>query len=203
MKKASFILNIVLLLAVTVLFILFFTNKSKQAQISRTESSIESLAPTGSIVYIQMDTLVNQYDMFNDLRSEVEGKFNAIQNDLNKKSRAFENDAKSFQEKMQKGLLTRSQAENVQLELQSRQQSLQEYSQQKQMEMAEEERVMVNLVMNAIKEYLKVYNETKQYSLIITTSIATNVVIDSNPSLNITDEVLNGLNTAYIKNRNR
>ena len=42
-------------------------------------------APQGSIVYIQLDSLVSQYDMFNDLRSELESKAQAIQDDLTKK----------------------------------------------------------------------------------------------------------------------
>ncbi|MBO5699988.1 MAG: OmpH family outer membrane protein, partial [Bacteroidales bacterium] len=47
-------------------------------------------AAQGSIVYIQLDSLINQYDMFNDLRSELENKAQAIQDDLTKKGRSFE-----------------------------------------------------------------------------------------------------------------
>ena len=56
-------------------------------------------APQGSIVYVQLDSLINQYDMFNDLRSELENKAQAIQDDLTKKGRSFESAAKDFQAK--------------------------------------------------------------------------------------------------------
>ena len=141
--------------------------------------------------------------MFNDLRSELESKAIKIQNDLNKKSRAFENDAKDFEEKLNKGLLTRSQAETMQNSLLQRQQELQNYSQQKQIEMGEEEAVMINKVMDAIKTYVKKYNETHQYSLILTTSSTTQVVLEGNPALDITQDVVTGLNEEYIKNRNK
>ena len=74
-------------------------------------------AAAGSIVYIQMDSLINQYDMFNDLRSELESKAQAIQDDLTKKGRSFESAAKDFETKINKGLLTRSQAEEQQQRL--------------------------------------------------------------------------------------
>lgn len=201
MKKFSVVLNAVLVVAVAVLFVLFFTNnKSNKSEAVASETSV---AQKGDIVYIQIDSLINNYDMFNDLRSELESKATKIQNDLNKKSRAFENDAKDFEEKLNKGLLTRSQAESMQASLLQRQQELQNYTQQKQMEMAEEETVMVNKVMDSIKTYVKKYNETHQYALILTTSATTQVVMEGNVSLDITQDVLAGLNEEYIKTRNK
>ncbi len=201
MKKFSVVLNAVLVAAVAVLFVLFFTNNKKSAQSE--EVATESTAQKGDVVYIQIDSLINKYDMFNDLRSELESKATKIQNDLNKKSRAFENDAKNFEEKLNKGLLTRSQAETMQASLMQRQQELQNYTQQKQMEMAEEETVMINTVMDAIKTYVKEYNKSHQFALILTTSATTQVVMEGNPALDITKDILTGLNEEYIKTRNK
>ncbi len=158
-------------------------------------------AAAGSIVYIQMDSLINQYDMFNDLRSELESKAQAIQDDLTKKGRSFESAAKDFETKINKGLLTRSQAEEQQQRLLQRQQNLQDLSQQKQYEMAEEEAVMSRKVMDAINTYLEKYNKEKGYALILTTSAASNTVIVGNPALDITQDVLTGLNDEYIKSK--
>ncbi len=159
------------------------------------------IAPAGSIVYIQMDSLVNQYDMFNDLRSELETKVEAIQDDLRKKGNALEKSVTDFQNKMNKGLLTRSQAETQQQALLEREQNLRNLTQQKQLEMQEEEAVMLRKVMDAIQTYLNQYNETHNYALILTTSAASSTVIVGNPSLDITNDVLNGLNAEYIKSK--
>ncbi len=158
-------------------------------------------APAGSIVYIQMDSLVNQYDMFNDLKSEIEAKVQAIDDDLRKKSNSLEKSVQDFQNKLNKGLLTRSQAESQQQSLMEREQSLRNLTAQKQMEMQEEEAVMVRKVMDAIQTYLNEYNKTHNYALILTTSAATNTVIVGNPSLDITNDVLAGLNAEYIKSK--
>ena len=89
-------------------------NSTQSTQASAQVAPSGEIAPAGSIVYIQMDSLVNQYDMFNDLKSEFESKVEAIQDDLRKKSNAFEKSATDFQNKLNKGLLTRSQAETQQ-----------------------------------------------------------------------------------------
>ncbi len=159
------------------------------------------IAPAGSIVYIQMDSLVNQYDMFNDLRSEFETKVEAIQDDLRKKGNALEKSVNDFQNKMQKGLLTRSQAETQQQALMEREQNLRNLTQQKQLEMQEEEAVMLRNVMDAIQTYLNAYNATHNYALILTTTAATNTIIVGNPSLDITNDVVKGLNAEYIKSK--
>ena len=202
MKKVNLILNIVLVLAVAALYVLHFTGNSKTEHMASAEDS-RITAGSGDIVYINLDTLVNQYDMYNDLRTELESKVSAIENDLNKKGRALENDMKSFQEKMQKGLLTRSQMETMQNDLMARDQELRNLSQQKQMELAEEESVMYNRVMDAIRTYVDNYNKDKQFSLILTTTAATNSIISGDQGLNITTEVINGLNQEYIRNRNK
>ena len=202
MKKANLIINIVLIIAVAALFVLHFTGAGTSAQ-GPAAGSESVTAVKGDIVYINLDTLVNQYDMYNDLRSELQGKLTAIENDINKQGRALENDIKSFQEKMQKGLLTRSQAESMNNDLAQRDQDLRNLTQQKQMEMAEEESVMLNKVMDAITTYVTEYNKQKQYSLILTTTAATTTVINGDTGLNITQEILNGLNAEYIRNRTK
>lgn len=203
MKQANLILNIIAIVAVAVLYVLHFTGAGNSDSIEFSNNTENITASKGDIVYIQLDSLINQYDMYNDLRTEFQSKLNAIQNDLNKKGRALENDVKSFQDKMTNGLLTRSQAETMGNELARREQELNALSQQKQMEMAEEEGVMINKVMNAISNYIAEYNKTMQYSLILTTNGTTQAVINGNQGLNITQAVLNGINKEYIKNRNK
>ena len=199
MKNVSLIFNVVLTVAVIALFVLHFSSRSKQSQSTTSEVSA---APSGSIVYIQIDSLMKQYDMFNDLKSELENKAQTIQDDLSKKGRAFERDVSDFKEKVQKGLITRAQAEGLQQQLASREQELQGLSQQKQMEMAEEEGVLVRKVMDALNKYLAKYNQEKKFALIITTSGTTNTVITADSTFNITKEVVAGLNDEYIKTKN-
>lgn len=208
MKKGSLIFNIVLAIAVIALFILHFTDRNDAcsntpADDAAANSTEKVSIPEGSIVYIQLDSLVSQYDMFNDLRTELEAKAEIIRTDLEKKGISFQRDTKDFENKVKKGLVTSSQAEKMQQDLLNRQAELQNYSMQKQQEIAEEETVMYNRVMDAIKTYVDNYNKEKQYSLILTTTVTTNSVISGDQGRNITGEILDGLNQEYIRNRNK
>ena len=187
------------LVAATVLFASCNANAGAAAVEQAPQAS--QTAAAGSIVYIQMDSLINQYDMFNDLKSEIEAKVQAIDDDLRKKGNALEKSVQDFQNKLNKGLLTRSQAETQQQELIEREQSLRNLTAQKQLELQEEEAVMIRKVMDAIQTYLTEYNKTHNYALILTTSASTNTVIVGNPSLDITADVLTGLNAEYIKSK--
>ena len=189
------------ILAVVVAAVMFASscNTNQSAPAAQAVQTGEAAA-AGSIVYIQMDSLVNQFDMFNDLRSEFEAKIEAIQEDLRKKGNAFEKSATDFQNKLNKGLLTRSQAETQQQALMQREQDLRNLTGQKQMEMQEEEAVMLRRVMDAIQTYLNKYNETHNYALILQSSASTPVIV-GNPSLDITNDVLKGLNAEYIQSK--
>ncbi len=192
-----------LILAVALAAVICACNATGNTSAPQAANAAEAgaAAAQGSIVYIQLDSLINQYDMFNDLKSELESKAQAIQDDLTKKGRSFESAVKDFETKINKGLLTRAQAEEQQLKLSERQQNLQNLSQQKQYEMAEEEAVMSRKVMDAIQTFLNKYNVEKGYAMIITTSAATNTVIVGNTALDITQDVLAGLNDEYIKSK--
>mgnify|MGYP004703035979 FL=1 len=139
--------------------------------------------------------------MFNDLKSELESKAQTIQSDLTKRSRAFENDVKDFQQKVQKGLITRSQAETQQQQLAMREQELQNYANQKQVEMQEEEQVLYRRVFDALNSYLIKMNQEKGFAMIISTSSATNTILLGDSGLDITLMVVAGLNDEYIKTK--
>lgn len=157
----------------------------------------------GSIVYVQMDSLVNNYDMFNDLRTEFEAKWQGVQNDLQNKGKVFQNEVNDFQNKINKGLMTRQEAEEKDRVLSNKQADLQKLGAQKQFEMEDEERVLLNKVMEAVTVYIQKYNEDKKYALILTTNAASKTVLAGEPSLDITQDVLEGINNEYVKSKGK
>ncbi|HOO69654.1 MAG: OmpH family outer membrane protein [Bacteroidales bacterium] len=201
MKKTSLIITVLLALAVAALYVLHFTGigTGKPAAVE-TEPGLSEV-PTGNIVYIRMDSLLNKYDLFLDLQTDLNAKARIVEDDLTKKGRAFENDVTSFQEKVQKGLITRSQAETQQNQLASRQQELEQFAQQKQMELAEENQVMLNRVLDALKTFLAEYRVLNNYDLILTTDGNSNTIIEGTTALDITKDVVEGLNREYAKSR--
>ena len=74
------------------------------------------------------------------------------------------------------------------------------YAAQKQQEVQEEQVVMMNQLGDAIQTFLNKYNEEKQYAMIITNSGGA-PVITADPALDITEDVIAGLNDEYIKTK--
>lgn len=189
------------LLIISAIAVLAGCNQPKASDTAEAENATEITSAAGSIVYIDLDRIIAEYDMANDLRSVVETKADGITKEINRRGTKLENEAKAFQEKIDKGLMTRSTAEVQAQKIAKQEQEFNAYAQQKQQEMMEEQQVMMNQIADAIKTYLEKYNEEKKYALIITNQGGV-PVITGDASLNITDEVLAGLNEEYIKTKN-
>ena len=69
--------------------------------------------------------------------------------------------------------------------------------------MAEEQQVMMNQIMDAINTYILKFNAEKQYALILATqgNILPIPVVTGDDALDITEELLKGLNEEYIKTK--
>ena len=201
MKNTSLILSIISLVAVVVFGILTLTKGESKAEVAADGAATEAAACKGAIVYVDLDRIFMEYDMANDLRSVVETKVQNIQAEVNRKGQKLEKEVTSFQEKIEKGLLTRSVAEAQNQKLQQQDIEFQNYAAQKQQEIQEEQVVMMNQLSDAIKTYLDKYNAEKQYAMILTNTGGT-PVITADAALDVTDDVLAGLNEEYIKTKN-
>jgi len=182
---------------------LFLAGCNNAANTAAPDTQADTTAAAGSIVFFNIDKVVENYDMANDLRSVVETKVSGIQSEIDRRGNKLQKDANDFQNKMDKGLLTTSVANAQYQKLQQQQNDYQQYVVRKQQEMQEEQQVMLNQIMNAIAEYVQEYNATKQYALILTTSgdILPAPVVTGSATLDITDEILAGLNAAYVKTK--
>ena len=201
MKNTSLILSVISLIAVVVFGVLTLTKGGKQAEPATEEAATEA-AQKGDIVYVDLDRILMEYDMANDLRSVVETKVQNIQAEVNRRGQKLEKEVAAYQEKIQKGLMTRSVAEVQGQKLQEQEIEFNNYAAQKQQEINEEQVVMMNQLGDAIQTFINKYNEEKQYAMILTNSGGA-PVITGDANLDITEAVLAGLNEEYIKTKNQ
>jgi len=199
MKKLPLILNIVLLVAVAVLFVLYFT-EPKEATTQKQASTMSFDSTALPIAYIELDSILVNYEMFIDLQDGLMKKQEQSEAELNSKSRAWEKGAADYQDKMSKGLITRSQAQEIEAQLYQEQQNLLQLRDQMSMELAEEKQVTDRQVMYSIIEFLEEYNADGQYQYIFSKAFGGNVLV-AEPALDITNEVLAGLNAKYRQSR--
>ncbi|MEG1934547.1 MAG: OmpH family outer membrane protein, partial [Rikenellaceae bacterium] len=87
-----------------------------------------SVAPSQTnIVYINSDSLVRGYSLFIDLKKKFDEKAAKIQGELETKSRSLERKVGDYQNKVQKGLITRAQAAEMEQSLAGEQQTVLQY----------------------------------------------------------------------------
>lgn len=185
--------------ATAVSFLMTSCKNAENSDSDATEEKVETV--TGGFAYVDLDRIIQEYDMANDLRAVVETKANNIQADITRRANKLQNDVNALQDKINKGLVTRSTAEVQAQKLDQQQQSFNNYANQKQQEMQEEQIVMMNQIGDAIKTYIDKYNEDGKFQMIFANQ-ASYPVISANAALNITDEILNGLNDEYVKSKN-
>ena len=201
MKKLPLILSIIALCGVIALAIVTLTKGSKKPAPAPADS--DSLK--GEIVYFNLDRVLEEYDMANDLRSVVETKVNSINQEVTRRQNKLQKDANSFQDKLNKGLMTQSTAQVQYQKLQEQETSFQNYAAQKQQEIMEEQQVMLNQISDAIKSFVDEYNAQMGYAMIVASQgdILPVPVVTGEEKFDITDALIEGLNAAYIKEKGK
>jgi outer membrane protein len=198
MKKLPLILSVVSFIAVLVLYILYFTGgKSLHLSGANTGQIAGSDTPGGDIVFIDIDSVLNNYQMYIDYNDEFERKAKISEAELTSKQKIYQKDVNDYQYKVERGLITRAEDQQIQQQLYNQQQNLLKLQQDKQMELAEQEQVTVNLVLSSITEYLREEQPKYNYRFVFANRLVGGSIFYGNADLDITREVTQGLNEKY------
>jgi len=191
MKKLSIVLYVVLFLAITGLYFLYFSgSKKKVSSGSVTEASTQRIA------YINIDSTIFKFDMFFDRRSDLLSKQKSAEAELNSKAGRYERDARDYQEKVNKGLVTRATAAQMEQSLVQQQQELVSLRDKLQSNLMEEEQVMNRQILEYITKFLEENRSEYNYQYIFGKSFGS-VVLYGDTSLDITQKVLDAINKKY------
>ncbi len=197
MKKSSLILNVILLIAVVVLYVLYFTGKSSSGEAVQPVAGItETGVSERSIVYVNMDTLLANYDMFADLQDRLQKKQQDSESKLNARGQKWQTKVNEFQSNLQKGLITRSEAQKIQNQLQQEQQEIMQMKDDLANSLMEEQQVGSRKVIFSIVDFLDGYSQEHHYRYVLSTTVG-GAVLYGDKQLDVTQEVLEGLNEKY------
>jgi outer membrane protein len=191
MKKLSIVLFVVLSVAIIGLYFLQITgNKKSNAQ------SVAAGVPAGSIAYVNIDTVIFKFDMFYDRRNDLLSKQKSAEAELNSKGSQYEKGVKDYQDKVNKGLITRATAAQMEQALTQQQQELVTLRDKLQSNLMEEEQVMNRQILEYITKFLEENKSEYNYQYILGKSFGS-VVLFSDNALDITQKVLDAINKKY------
>lgn len=147
------------------------------------------------IAYVEVDSIMSQYKFCKDYSLILQRKGQNIKSTLAAKQQQLQAAAANFQQKMQQNAYTRDQAEAINANLQKQNADLQMLDQRLTSEFQNETEKYNNALRDSIQHYLKIYNQDKHYSLIL--SKAGDNLLYADKAFDITNEVVAGLNKAY------
>jgi len=148
------------------------------------------------IAYVELDTVIAYFDMANDKGAELDEKTKSSEAELTAKSQAFDRDVRDYQNKAQKGLITRATAAEMEQTLSQQQQNLLALRDQMAMNLNEESVVAQRQVLEYINQFLVEYNEEHGYQYILAKQFP-GPILYSDTTMDITADVIAGLNEKY------
>jgi Skp family chaperone for outer membrane proteins len=190
------ILPLILLVAVAVLYVLFFTKKEKAAASPIIAASGGS---SGLVLTVNNDSIVEQFVLYEILKSDLEKETERYRTDLQSKSAKLQEKARVFSENYQNNILTQTQIQNAQRTLQEEQAMLEELNAKYTEIMSKKEMSVHREIMDSIINATKRVNDAKYKADYVFATSEGSAIICSNPAYDITKEVIEELNNAYNK----
>ena len=121
------------------------------------------------IAYVEVDSLMTQYDFAKDYSVTLQKKSNNARNTLTTKGNALQAAVNNFQQKLNNnGFTSREQAASQQAAIERQQRDLQELQARLENELANETAKFNETLRDSLQNFLKDYNKDKQFSLILT-----------------------------------
>lgn len=189
MKNLSLVLNIVLLVAVAVLFFLHFSGP-------KTESATGTSAATGDlkIAYINSDSVLKYYDYLKVSKQQLEEKTKKMDQEYRNRAMGLQNEIQAYQRNVNS--MTLGQVKATEEDLGKKQQNLQMYQQGLQQQLMEDESKLNKELYDRVTAFLNKYGKEKGLQVVLKYD-PTSDVLHVADELDISKDVIAGLNKEY------
>lgn len=191
MKNLSIALNIILLIAVIVLYALHFSDRKIQGP-----SSVNSKTDPGklTLVYVNSDSLLKNYGLFKELSKTLEDKRTILGKEFSEREKSFQKEVTAFQQSAQTMSPSQIQAkeENLMMKRQGLLQDQERISQQ----LMQDQATLNDSLYTKITKFLDKYSKEKNYDLVLSHQQG-GAILYGHDSLDITPEVIKGLNEQF------
>ena len=152
------------------------------------------------IVYINTDTLMNQYLLAIELNEAFLKKQEERRTELNVKAKSLDQEVNEFQRKLQNnGFLSEARAIDARDQLVVKQENLRRLQEELIDKTAREQSELNKQLFDKLTVFLSEYNKEKGFDIVLSTQLGGNVLFAVD-GYDITKDVVNRLNADYKKN---
>lgn len=190
--------NILLLVSMAVCLAGCGNKDGKPAQVKGNGLPQAGQPKAQTIAYVEIDSLMTQYQFCKDYTLTLTKRSESFKSTLNAKMRALQNAGNDFQQKLQSGgFASEEQAMKAKAAIEKQQAELQQLEAQLTQKFEEEQSRYNNALRDSIQHFLADYNKSRKFSMII--SKAGDNILYADKALDITQDVITGLNKRYVK----
>jgi outer membrane protein len=197
MKNILLVINIILICLVGYLYYLHFRDTKKPAIQSVQNRSGSASKDGPKVAYIDLDSLQNNYTYYKKIKTEFERKQSAANDEISGMQKKYQNRAMQLQQKG--STMTQQEQEAAMQEINKMQQDLQSRKQVIDNDLYNYNSKMKEDILTRIQDFLKQYNKDGRYSYIF--SYEPGFMFYKDSTLNITPDVIAGLNDLYAENK--
>ncbi len=197
MKNILLVTNIVLIFLVGFLYYLYFSNNKKTSVQNIQPSSVNHEIENAKVAYIDLDSLQNNYTYYKKIKADFEKKQEAANNEITTLQKKYQSRAMQLQQKGPN--MNQQEQESAMQEMNKMQQDLQAKKQGIDNDLYNTNSKMKEDILSRIQNFLKDYNKDGKYSYIF--SYEPGFMFYKDSSLNITPDVIAGLNELYKENK--
>ena len=191
MKNLSLILNIVLLVAVGILFYLHFSASGD----SPSGSTAGGISPLDAkVVFVRSDSILEHYDYLKVKRDQLQEKTQKMEQEYRNRAQGLQNEINNYQRTINN--LTLSQAKALEEDLGRKQQNLRMYEQSLTQDLMNEEAKLNQELYDRVTAYLKKYGQDNGLHYVLKFDPSSDLLF-AGDSLDITEQVIVGLNSEY------
>ena len=217
LAQISLALNLLLAIAVAVLFYLHFSYASKSisvvaeqaAPVAKEETEeeaaiknlpvpvIANMSNKANIVFIDYDSLIANYDFYKKIQKDLQVKLQSVEKELTDKQMKLQKDVAEYQEKQ--SLYTDQMKQQKEQQLMADEQALMELKQKRELQFTDQQKQLNEKLLNNLYGYFKRLAKENKVDYVMSYQRGVPGVLYGNDSLDITKNVLNGLNKEYKK----
>jgi len=190
------------LFATAAIITTFSACQNKEAKTTDTTKKADSTtaAPVSEkIVFVNSDSLLTKYGYYKDLKVKFESKTKSAQAEMQSKGQAFQREVAQYQQAQP--TLSADQRKSTEERLARKQQELQAYQQNAGGALQQEQATENEKLYDKVALYLKGYAKEKGYKMVLTYSKGNSAILYADENLDVTSEVLKGLNEDYNKSK--
>ena len=206
MQKISIAINAVLLVAVAVLFFMVFSLKSQVSGTSGSDSLSLANVPLpkadGKIMSINIDSLKAKYSYFIKIKAQLERKAKANETEIKGMYDGLQKTYAKYQQQVQAGTMTQEQYETAQMDLAQMEKTMREKEEVISQNYGKEAEKLNDQFLKYVQDYLKKKSREHNYSYVLGYVKESNLLY-VNDSLDITRQVIGGLNAEYTGDKEK